>query len=87
MGDLFEWNKEKARLEIALSQQKYEVNACQEKNANLINSSVELIKKYEKEALSGVEPLTGLKGIEIENNFQDYRDQAESQSYKPRKGG
>ena len=43
------------------------------------------MKKYEKGALSGVEPLTGLKGVEIENRFQDYRDQAEAQLYKPRK--
>ncbi len=74
---------DKAKLEIALSQQKTEVQACQEKNVSLINASLELMKKYEKEALSGVEPLTGLKGVEIENQFQTYRDQTESQYYRP----
>lgn len=78
-------NSEKARLETALTEQKTEVHACQEKNVNLINQSKELMKKYEKGALSGVERITGLKGVEIENNFQDYRDQAESQLYKPRR--
>lgn len=78
-------NGEKAQLGTALAEQKSEVHACQEKNTNLINLSKELMKKYEKEALSGVEPITGLKGVEIENRFQDYRDQAENQLYKPRK--
>ncbi len=78
-------NSEKVRLEIALTEQKTEVHACQEKNVNLINQSTELMKKYEKKALSGVEPLIGLKGVEIENRFQDYRDQAGNQLYKPRR--
>lgn len=77
-------NGEKAQLETLLSQQKAEVHACQEKNVNLINLSTKLMKKYEQKALSGVEPLTGLKGVEIENRFQDYRDQAGNQLYKPR---
>jgi septal ring factor EnvC (AmiA/AmiB activator) len=76
---------EKSQLEAALTEQKTEVLACTEKNARLINMSTELMKKYEKEALSGVEPLTGLKGVEIENHFQDTRDQIEAQLYKPRK--
>lgn len=75
--------EDKAKLEIALSQHKTEVQACQQKNTNLINASLELMKKYEKKALSGVEPLTGLKGVEIENSFQTYRDQTESQYYRP----
>lgn len=75
--------EDKAKLEIALSQQKTEVQACQQKNTNLINASLELMKKYEKKALSGVEPLTGLKGVEIENSFQAYRDQTENQYYRP----
>ena len=76
---------EKSQLETALTEQKTEVHACTEKNTGLINMCTEWMKKYEKGALSGVEPLTGLKGVEIENRFQDYRDQAEAQLYKPRK--
>ena len=76
-------DQDKTKLEAALLQQKTEVQACQQKNTNLINASLELMKKYEKKALSGVEPLTGLKGVEIENQFQAYRDQAESQYYRP----
>ena len=78
--------EEKSRLEASLSAQKNEVSSCQEKNLKLKNDAQEMIKKYEKQALSGVEPLTGLKGVEIENSFQDYRDQVENQHYMPRKG-
>lgn len=76
---------EKSQLETALNGQKTEVHACTEKNTKLINMSTELMKKYETGALSGVEPFTGLKGVEIENQFQDYRDQVDAQLYKPRK--
>lgn len=76
---------EKSRLEIALAEQKAEVHACQVKNGSLIDMFKEMAKKYEKAELKYVEPLTGLKGVEIENSFQDARDQAEAQLYKPRK--
>ena len=78
-------NGEKSRLEMALVEQKTEVHACQVKNASLINMFKEMANKYEKAELKGVEPWTGLKGVEIENSFQDARDQAEAQLYKPRK--
>lgn len=78
-------NGEKSRLEIALAEQKAEVHSCQAKNANLINMFKEMTNKYEKAELKGVEQFTGLKGVEIENSFQDARDQAETQLYKPRK--
>jgi hypothetical protein len=76
---------EKSWLESALAEQKNEVHACQVKNANLINMFKEMANKYEKAALKGVEPLTGLSGVDIENHFQDSIDQAETQLYKPRK--
>lgn len=78
-------NGEKSRLEIALAEQKTEVHACQTKNANLLNVFKEMTNKYEKAELKYVEPLTGLQGVQIENSFQDFRDQAEAQLYKPRK--
>lgn len=78
-------SSEKAQLSFALAEQKAEVQACMAKNTNVINLSKELMKKYEKAALSGVEPMTGLKGVEIENRFQDYHDQAENQIFRPRK--
>lgn len=76
---------EKSRLESALAEQKSEVHACQVKNGNLIDMFKETTKKYEKEELKNVELFTGLKGVEIENGFQDSRDKAEAQFYKPRK--
>lgn len=76
---------EKSRLEIALAEQKTEVRACQAKNASLIDMFKEMASKYEKAELNGVEQFTGLKGVEIENRFQDSRDQAEAQLYRPRK--
>lgn len=76
---------EKSRLELALAEQKTEARACQAKNASLIDMFNEMASKYEKAELNGVEQFTGLKGVEIENRFQDSRDQAEAQLYKPRK--
>jgi len=76
---------EKSRLETALAQQKSEVGSCQVKNASLIQLFKETTEKYEKESLQKVEPWTGLKGVEIENHFQDVRDQAEAQLFKPRR--
>lgn len=78
-------NGEKSRLEVALAEQKAEVNACQVKNSNLINMFKEMANKYEKAELKGVEPWAGLKGVDIENAFQDSHDQARAQLYKPRK--
>lgn len=76
---------EKSRLESALAEHKAEVHACQEKNASLLDMFEETAKKYEKAELKGVEPFTGLKGVKIENDFQDIRDRAEAQLYKPRR--
>jgi len=76
---------DKSRLETALAQQKTEVGSCQVKNASLIQLFKETTEKYEKAELKKVEPWTGLKGVEIENGFQDARDQAEAQLFKPRK--
>lgn len=78
-------NGEKSRLEAALAEQKSEVHACQVKNSNLIDMFKDMAKRYEKAELKNVEPWTGLKGVEIENSFQDSRDQAEAQIYKSRK--
>jgi chromosome segregation ATPase len=78
-------NGEKSRLETALAEQKSEVASCQVKNTNLLNQNKEMANKYEKTALKEVEPLTGLKGVAIENGFQDARDKAEAEVYKPRK--
>lgn len=76
---------EKSRLEISLAEQKSEAHACQAKNASLIDMFKEMASKYEKAELKGVEQFTGLKGVEIENRFQDKRDLAEAQLYRPRK--
>lgn len=78
-------NADKLRLGIEIAEQKSEVHACQVKNTNLIDMFNKMASKYEKAELKGVEPFTGLKGVEIENRFQDTRDQAEAQIYKPRK--
>lgn len=78
-------NGEKSRLEIALAEQKAEVRSCQAKNVNLVGIFKGMTNKYEKAELNGVEPFTGLKGVEIENSFQDVRDQVEDQLYRPRK--
>jgi len=76
---------DKSRLETALAHQKTEVGSCQVKNASLIQLFKETTEKYEKDSLQKVEPWTGLKGVEIENHFQDARDLAEAQQFKPRK--
>lgn len=76
---------EKSRLEVALAEQKTEVHTCQARNTSLINMFMGMANKYEKAELEYVEPWTGLKGVEVENRFQDSRDQAEAQLYKPRK--
>ena len=76
---------EKLMLETALAEQKNEVHACQVKNTNLINMFKDMAHRYEKAALKEVEPFTGLKGVDIENRFQDSIDLAVNERFKPRK--
>ena len=76
---------EKSMLETALAEQKNEVHACQVKNTNLINMFKDMAHRYEKAALKEVEPFTGLKGVDIENQFQDSIDLAVNERFKPRK--
>lgn len=78
-------NSEKSGLELVLAEQKTEVGACQAKNANLLDMFKEMASQHEKAELKYVEPWTGLKGVEIENRFQNTRDRAEAQLYRPRK--
>ncbi|TXT25455.1 MAG: hypothetical protein FD134_1057 [Gallionellaceae bacterium] len=77
-------NSEKSGLELALAEQKTEVGACQAKNANLLDLFNEMASQHEKAELKYVEPWTGLKGVEIENRFQNARDHAEAQLYRSR---
>jgi len=53
------------------------LNACVAANDKLYVLSRELMKEYEKAAIDRVDPVFGLRMVEIESNAQLYRDRAD----------
>ena len=57
------------------------VQACDEKNAKLVEVTNELLAKYKQkgvwDAIAQQEPFTGIKEVQIQNLLQDYRDKVE----------
>ena len=61
------------------------LQACEARTQKLHAFSVDVIKRYEREAVSVSEPFTGLRRVEIENQAQDLRDSVDGLIYGSRK--
>lgn len=71
------------RAQSVIGQRNREVAACEDKNLKLYEYNVDLLGRYQNKGLADVfkqrEPLTGLKGVEMENLLEEYRDKLDAQ--------
>ncbi len=71
------------RLQSVIGQRDGEIRACEAKNLKLYEYNLELLGRYEGKGILEVikqrEPLTGLKGVEMENLLEEYRDKLDDQ--------
>lgn len=69
---------EKSLLQETVVGQAQQLETCQAHNVKLLQLNGDLLGQYEKkgffDSLMQREPLTGLKGVELENIVQDYQD-------------
>lgn len=69
---------EKSLLQETLVGQAQQLEACESNNVKLLQVNRELLGQYENkdffDSLMQREPVTGLKGVELENIVQDYQD-------------
>ena len=80
---LKETEAERRRLETVGASQKETIAVCEGNNAKLYQYGTEVLCQYQHKgctaALLQVEPVTGLKRVEIENLMEDYRDKFDQQ--------
>ncbi|MHB0986455.1 MAG: DNA repair protein [Sulfuricella sp.] len=73
------------RLEAEVSRQTRQVEVCETKNARLYQLNVELMDKYQSKGVLGAllqaEPFIQMKGVEVENLLQEYRDKADAEKF------
>lgn len=78
---------ERAKFEQEAAALKASNKSCEAKNAALFKAGNEMLKKYEAigplEALVIHDPVIGWKGVEHQNNVQDFRDKLLDQKVKP----
>ena len=71
------------RAQSVIGQRDREITACETKNLKLYEYNVDLLGRYEGKGFVDVirqrEPLTGLKGVEMENLLEEYRDKLDDQ--------
>ena len=71
------------RAQSVLGQRDREIAACEVKNLKLYEYNVELLGRYQGKGFLDVlkqkEPLTGLKGVEMDNLLEEYRDKLDAQ--------
>jgi chromosome segregation ATPase len=69
---------EKSLLQETVVGQAQQLEACESNNVKLLQVNRELLGQYESkgffDSLMQREPITGLKGVELENIVQDYQD-------------
>lgn len=69
---------ERSLLQETLVGQAQQLEACESNNVKLLQVNRDLLEQYEKKGLFDSfmqrEPITGLKGVELENIVQDYQD-------------
>lgn len=73
---------ERNQLKTSLQDRTHEVESCMRKNIDLYNLDLELVDKYNNKgvmaALFQMEPVTGLKKVDVQNAVEAYRSRIES---------
>ena len=76
--NLLRTESEKTLLQETVVGQAQQVETCESHNVKLLQVNQDLLGHYEKkgffDSLMQREPITGLKGVELENIVQDYQD-------------
>lgn len=79
---------ENRKLQAELRASQNDAATCEAKNVALYLRGRELLAKIEGQSaldrLLAAEPLFGIKGVEIENTVQEYRDKLEAEKYQRR---
>lgn len=77
-----QYDTDKRGLETLTTRQSKRIETCEANNAKLVGANRELLDKYKNkgvfDALFQREPVTGLKGVEIENVVEEYRDKIDA---------
>jgi chromosome segregation ATPase len=76
--------KQVGLLQAAVAQRGQALGGCEQKNAKLYQLNREILAQYRDkgflDALVQVDPLTGIKSVQVENTLEEYRDKLDAQS-------
>lgn len=75
--------KQVGLLQAAVAQRGQTLAGCEQKNARLYQLNREILAQYRDkgflDALTQIDPFTGIKSVQVENTLEDYRDKLDAQ--------
>ncbi|MBU1690487.1 MAG: hypothetical protein KJ958_14835 [Gammaproteobacteria bacterium] len=70
-------------LQAAIAQRGQALGGCEQKNVQLYQLNREILAQYRDkgflDALAQIDPITGIKSVQVENTLEEYRDKLDTQ--------